>query len=227
MNQIAQLKNITKNYRVGKLDYQALHQFDIQVSAGEFVTLVGPSGCGKSTALNIIGCMDTPTDGEISIFGYPVLEVSDNVLSQIRRERIGFIFQNFNLLSVLTVLENIMYPLNLNRKPNARAIAMEMIEKVGLQDFIKMKPNELSGGQRQRCAVARAFAGSPELIIADEPTANLDSKNSEQIIESILQLSAEQKMTFIAASHHDLFIQSANRVVKMVDGAVVEDVIQS
>ena len=227
MSQIAHLKNITKNYRVGKLDYQALHRFDIQVKTGEFVTLVGPSGCGKSTALNIIGCMDVPTDGEISIFGYPVLEVSDDVLSKIRRERIGFIFQNFNLLSVLTVLENVMYPLNLNRKPDARSIALEMIEKVGLQDFIKMKPNELSGGQRQRCAVARAFAGSPELIIADEPTANLDSKNSEQIIQNILQLSAEQKITFITASHHDLFIKRSSRVIKMKDGAVVEEIIQN
>ncbi len=227
MSQIALLKNIKKNYRVGKLDYQALHHFDIEVNTGEFVTLIGPSGCGKSTALNIIGCMDVPTDGEISIFGYPVLEISDSQLSQIRRERIGFIFQNFNLLSVLTVLENVMYPLNLNGNPKARAIAMEMIEKVGLQDFTKMKPNELSGGQRQRCAVARAFAGSPELIIADEPTANLDSKNSEQIIQIILQLSTEKKITFIAASHHDLFIQSSSRVIKMVDGAVLEEIKQS
>ena len=223
MEKIVYMKGVVKKYKVGKVDFLALNDFDLTVDKGDFVTLTGPSGCGKTTVLNLIGCIDSLTEGNLLEFGQDITTASESTLARIRREKIGYIFQNFNLISVLTCLENVMYPLVLRNEANAKQKAIESLEKIGLGSFLKSRPGELSGGQRQRCAIARAFACNPEIILADEPTANLDSKNSAQVLELILKFIQEKQTTFIAVSHHDFFVQQSSRIIKMVDGKVVDE----
>ena len=223
MKTVLSMKNVVKKYKVGKVDFPALDGFNLEVEKGEFVTLTGQSGCGKTTALNLIGCIDSPNEGRLTILGRDVVSADDGALARIRRHKIGYIFQNFNLINVLNCLENVMYPLVMKNDGRAKAKAVETLEKIGMEKFAKSLPGELSGGQRQRCAIARAFASEPEIILADEPTANLDSKNSQQILDLMLGFIKERKTTFIAVSHHDFFIKQSSRVVRMMDGRALDD----
>lgn len=215
---VVELKQVQKSYRLGKVMVPALKGIDLSVDSGEFLILKGLSGSGKSTTLNLIGGMDWPDAGEVRVAGKLISCMTDRELSQMRRHHIGFIFQSFNLVPVLNALENVEYPLKLQKIRDSRHLALEALAKVGLSDVIKHRPNELSGGQIQRVAIARGIVAQPEIILADEPTANLDSKTSEQILELMLSLNREQQLTFIVVTHHESVMKSASRVVEMKDG---------
>lgn len=217
---VVELKNVTKTYRLGKIRVPAVKGVDLQVQQGEFLILKGQSGSGKSTTLNLIGAMDLPDSGEITIAGKTINSFSDDLLSKMRRHHIGFIFQAFNLIPVLNARENVEYPLRLQKVKNYKRLAEEALEKVGLKEFMKHRPNELSGGQIQRVAIARGIVGKPDLVLADEPTANLDSKTSEQILELMMELNSEQNLTFIVVTHHESVMNKASRVVEMQDGKI-------
>ncbi len=218
---VVALKNISKTYRMGKIDVTALKGLNLSVERGEFLILKGQSGSGKSTTLNIIGCMDIPTSGEVSIAGKSTGIMNDVELSYIRRNHIGFIFQSFNLIPVLNALENVEYPLRLKKEENSREKAKEALIKVGLEKFITHRPNELSGGQIQRVAIARGVVSQPDILLADEPTANLDSKTSNQIMDLMLDLNQNQKLTFIVSTHHAAVMEQASRVVELQDGQII------
>jgi putative ABC transport system ATP-binding protein len=223
---LVELKGITKDYQLGRTIVPALSGVDLVVKRGEFTVVMGPSGSGKSTLLNIIGCLDQPSGGSYLLDGIPVGERDFDKLAGIRNEKIGFIFQSFNLIPVLDVIENIEFPCLMRRKrePSAelRKRVLEVANDVGLSTFLKHKPDELSGGQRQRVAIARALITRPELVLADEPTANLDSKTSEQIIELMLKLNTEKGVTFLFSTHDPRVMQHARRVVHIADGRIVE-----
>ena len=216
-----QLKNISKTFQMGKVSVPALRGINLTVEKGEFLILKGQSGSGKSTTLNIIGCLDTPTSGTVAISGQPADQLNDFELSHLRRTHIGFIFQNFNLIPVLNALENVEYPLKLKKVKNSRGRAEEALIQVGLEDKMKHRPNELSGGQIQRVAIARGIVSQPDILLADEPTANLDSKTSHQIMDLMLNLNQNQKLTFIVVTHHEAIMDRASRTVELQDGLVV------
>mgnify|MGYP001566672564 CR=1 FL=1 len=220
---IVSLDNVRKEYLLGKTALLALKGISLKVEQGEFIALAGPSGSGKTTVLNIIGCFDKPTSGSVSIEGRPITELSNNQLAQLRADKIGFIFQGFNLLPVLTALENIEYPLlNRNFLPSERLRrAKEALENVGLGKFAKHKPLELSGGQQQRVAIARAIAGQPQLILADEPTANLDHKTGTEILALMKKINQEKKTTFIFSTHDQKIMDMADRLIKIWDGEII------
>lgn len=217
---VVELKKVVKQYQLGKVTVPALNGINLSVERGEFLILKGQSGSGKSTTLNLIGGMDLPDSGDILIAGENLSTMNDNRLSRMRRHHIGFIFQSFNLIPVLNALENVEYPLRLQGVKAYRAKAKDALGKVGLGDFMKHRPNELSGGQIQRVAIARGIVSQPDIILADEPTANLDSKTSEQIMELMLTLNREQKLTFIVVTHHETVMAKASRVVEMKDGTI-------
>ncbi len=217
---VVEMKDVEKTYQLGKVRVPALKGINLAVERGEFFILKGQSGSGKSTALNMIGGMDLPDSGDILLAGENISKMNDNRLSRMRRNHIGFIFQSFNLIPVLNALENVEYPLRLQGVTDFRKRATEALEKVGLGDFMKHRPNELSGGQIQRVAIARGIVSQPDIILADEPTANLDSKTSEQIMDLMLNLNQEQNLTFIVVTHHEEFMQKASRVVEMKDGKI-------
>ncbi|MBT4286378.1 MAG: ABC transporter ATP-binding protein [Deltaproteobacteria bacterium] len=218
---VVELKNITKTYRMGKVDVPALSGLNLVIEKGEFLILKGQSGSGKSTTLNIIGCMDIPTAGMVSIAGQSTDQLNDVELSYLRRNHIGFIFQSFNLIPVLNALENVEYPLKLKKTENSREKAREALVQVGLEKFIKHRPNELSGGQIQRVAIARGIVAKPDILLADEPTANLDSKTSDQIMDLMLDLNQNQKLTFIVSTHHTAVMEQASRIVELQDGHII------
>jgi putative ABC transport system ATP-binding protein len=220
MNAI-EVKGIVKTYDLGKTQVHALRGVDIAVGEGEFATIAGPSGSGKSTLLNIIGCIDRPNAGEVWIAGTEVSRLPDARLNGIRSRTIGFVFQSFNLIPVLNVYENIELPLLIRRDVSMRerrARVERFIEEVGLNDQVRQKPSELSGGQRQRVAVARALAAGPKVVLADEPTANLDSATGLEIIECMHGINRRDKVTFIFSSHDPKIIGRADRVFRMEDG---------
>lgn len=219
---IVTLQNITKDYKLGKLTHPALKGISLDVAKGEFMAIAGPSGSGKTTALNIIGCIDKPTSGTVWVDGVEVAALSGDALAELRAEKIGFIFQNFNLLPVLSALENIEFPLLNKHVPAAKrlALAKDALESVGLGKFGHHKPYELSGGQQQRVAVARAIVGSPAVVLADEPTANLDHKTGEEIIALMKRINKEKHTTFIFSTHDYKIMEQADRVVKMWDGEI-------
>jgi putative ABC transport system ATP-binding protein len=220
---MVRLENVRKEYRIGKAVTLALDGINLQVGDGEFLAIAGPSGSGKSTALNMIGCIDRPDTGRIFIDEVDIGGLSGNEMAGLRSSKIGFIFQSFNLLPVLTAFENVEYPL-LNRefrKEERLARAEYALECVGLQKFMRHKPLELSGGQQQRVAIARSIAGSPELILADEPTANLDHKTGEEILELMKKINQERETTFIFSTHDKKVMDMATRVVHLWDGKVV------
>lgn len=216
------LEKVTKVYKLGKVEVQALKGLDLIVEEGEFISVCGPSGSGKSTLLNLIGCIDTVTSGTVSIRGKDVSEFSDAGLSKLRNSTIGFIFQSFNLIPVLTAAENVEYPLVLLDVPKSTRTEKveQMLKEVGLADFGKHKPDELSGGQRQRIAIARALVTGPKIVLADEPTANLDSKTGIEILDLMQKLNEEHKTTFIFSTHDPKIERYAKKIYNMVDGVL-------
>lgn len=215
------VKSLKKVYPLGSTEVHALRGIDLEIKKGEFFVLAGPSGSGKSTLLNIIGCLDHATEGQVWLEDMEVSQYSEAELNRIRLHHIGFIFQSFNLISVLNVFENIELPLLIRRDIHAkekRERVNELIEKVGLTKQINQKPYELSGGQQQRVAIARALVTKPKIVLADEPTANLDSRTGIEIIDLMHEMNYQGSTTFIFSSHDQKVIDRASRVFHMVDG---------
>jgi len=215
------LKNVKKVYPLGKTEVHALKGINLEVREGEFFVLAGPSGSGKSTLLNIIGCLDSPTEGEVWLENTPVRNYSQSKLNRTRLNHLGFIFQSFNLISVLNVFENIELPMLIRKdiKAKERRLRIEnIIEKVGLTRQVNQKPFELSGGQQQRVAIARALVTKPKIVLADEPTANLDSQTGIEIIDLMHRLNTQESTTFIFSTHDPKVISKASRVLYMKDG---------
>lgn len=224
MNELIKLKDIHKHYRMSEFTVKALDGVDLTIKQGEFIALVGPSGSGKSTLMNLLGCLDTPTSGEYILDGKDVSRLSDAKLAEIRNRKIGFVFQSFNLMSNMTALENIALPGKYQklsgRQSNKKA--REMIELVGLGDRAKHLPKELSGGQQQRIAFARAMLCKPSLLLADEPTGNLDSKTGKEILGLICELN-KMGMTIVMVTHDEKVAAVAKRKISLLDGKILSD----
>jgi putative ABC transport system ATP-binding protein len=223
LSEAVSVHDVTKVYALGQTRVQALSGVTLAVSEGEFMAVAGPSGSGKSTLLNLIGGLDRPTSGRVVIGGQDVSQLGDDQLSDLRAHRIGFIFQTFNLIPVLSAAENVEFPLLVRvgaplPRGQARERARRALEQVGLRDFARHRPDELSGGQRQRVAVARALVTEPALVLADEPTANLDSATGEAIIDLMLDINRRQRTTFIFSTHDPRVMAHAHRVVRLSDG---------
>jgi putative ABC transport system ATP-binding protein len=217
------VENVAKEYELGRTRVPALRGVSLSVEPGEFMAVAGPSGSGKSTLLNLIGCLDRPTSGRVLLNGQDVALLDDDTLSDLRSRTIGFIFQTFNLIPVLSALENVEFPLLLGHgRRDGRERARRALEEVGLGDFARHRPDELSGGQRQRVAVARALVTDPALVLADEPTANLDSATGEAIIDLMLEINRRDGTTFIFSTHDPKVMSHAQRVVRLADGRLVE-----
>jgi putative ABC transport system ATP-binding protein len=224
-NTIIKTCNLTKTYKVGEIDIPALVGCDLEIKQGEFVAIMGASGSGKSTLMNLLGCLDVPTEGEYYLDGYNTSKMTINEYAAIRNQKIGFVFQGFNLLSRTTALENVELPLMYDRNDKSKdgsKKAAEAIKRVGLEDRMHHIPSQLSGGQQQRVAIARALVNNPSLILADEPTGNLDSKTSVEVFGLFQQLN-EEGITIVMVTHERDFAAFAKRIVEMRDGAVVSD----
>lgn len=224
MQSIIQLKNIAKAYKIGTEVIHALRDVSLEIYKNEYVALMGPSGSGKSTLMNMLGCLDSPSSGEYILNGTSVAQMLDNDLAEVRNKEIGFVFQSFNLLPRSTALDNVMLPLIYAgyTKSNRLKRGKEVLEQVGLGDRIMHKPNELSGGQRQRVAIARALVNHPAIILADEPTGNLDSKTSIEIM-ALLEEIHKQGNTIVLVTHEEDIAQHAHRIVRLKDGKVERD----
>jgi putative ABC transport system ATP-binding protein len=225
MQPIIKLKNITRNYGQGEIMVHALQDIDLALEPGSFVAVVGPSGSGKSTLLNIVGGLDSPTEGSIEIDGQNLTSLNRTARSRLRLRKIGFVFQAYNLLPVLTAYENAEYVLLLQGVPakQRRERVMALLKRVGLQGLEKRFPRQLSGGQQQRVAVARAMAAEPALILADEPTANLDSKTAEALIDLMVELNLEKGVTFLFSTHDAHVMSHAKRLLQLTDGRITYD----
>jgi putative ABC transport system ATP-binding protein len=222
---IIKIENLTKKFPVGKGEFTALKNVNLQFGKGEFAGLVGPSGSGKTTLLNIIGSLDTPSEGKVEVIGQSIATLTNKQSAKLRNKHIGFIFQTYNLLPVYTVYENVEFALllqNLSATERKKAV-MDALEWVGLTDKVKSKPAMLSGGECQRVAIARSMVKKPEIVLADEPTANLDSENSHNILQTMKKLNRELETTFIFATHDEKVMQYLNRIVSLKDGEVVSD----
>ena len=219
---LIELDNVKKTYELGKTEVHAIRGVSLKVNEGDFLCVVGPSGCGKTTLLNMIGCIDAPTEGRITLDEQNIAHLSDNEAADLRLHRMGFIFQTFNLVPVLTVLENVEFPTILagTAPRERRKRARELVEAVGLADYQHHKPDELSGGQRQRVAIARALVNQPEIVIADEPTANLDSATGEMVLDVMRRLNSEQEVSFLFSTHDPAITQHASRIVHLKDGLI-------
>ena len=221
MSALIVLGNIRKSYRLGGVDIHALDGVDLSIHQNEFVALMGPSGSGKSTLMNVLGCLDSPTSGKYALNGKDVASMRDRQLSEIRNTEIGFVFQSFNLLPRMSSLDNVALPLvyaGISSKQR-RARAKEMLELVGLGDRLKNKPNQLSGGQRQRVAIARALANRPSLVLADEPTGNLDSTTAQEIMEMLTKVN-DQGNTIVVVTHEREIAEYAQRIIHLKDGRI-------
>jgi putative ABC transport system ATP-binding protein len=223
----ARLEDVWKVYHLGKTEVPAVKGVDITIREGDFASIAGPSGSGKSTLLNLIGCIDVPTRGVVEVVGHETSSLSDRAITRLRHRAIGFIFQSFNLMPVLNVFENIEFPLLLGGKAPPRAERREyvnfLVEEVGLTEWRRHKPSELSGGQRQRVAIARALVTKPRIVLADEPTANLDSKTGAAIIELMKRINAELSTTFIFSTHDASIVDIADHIIRLHDGEVVDE----
>jgi putative ABC transport system ATP-binding protein len=226
MNSIITLEKIVKDYYIGKIVVRALRSISLTINKNEYVAIMGPSGSGKSTLMNLIGCLDTPTEGNYILNGKDVSKLDDNQLADIRNNEIGFVFQTFNLLPRYNALENVMLPLIYAGVPkNERIVrAQQVLESVGLADRMEHKPNELSGGQRQRVALGRALINRPSIILADEPTGNLDSKTSLDIMNLFDEIHSRGN-TIIIVTHEDFIARHAERIIKLMDGEIESDLI--
>jgi putative ABC transport system ATP-binding protein len=225
MDKVIEIQDIVKNYQVGSVIVRALRSLSLSIDRNEYVAIMGPSGSGKSTLMNLIGALDTPTAGTYMLNGTDVSKMEDNMLAEIRNKEIGFIFQTFNLLPRYTALENVTLPLIYAGVPKAEREekSVEVLRQVGLEDRMTHKPNELSGGQRQRVAIARALVNHPSIILADEPTGNLDSKTSIDIM-LLLDEIHKKGNTVIVVTHEEDIARHAARIVKLVDGQIATDV---
>lgn len=213
---------MSKDYVLGRTIVRALHDVSLEVERSEFISIAGPSGSGKSTLLNLVSAIDSPTTGEVFIDGVPLKSLDDNGLSDLRANKIGFIFQTFNLIPVLSAYENVEFPLLFKRQGSvSKTRVKEVLARVGLADFMHHRPDELSGGQRQRVAVARALVTDPLIVLADEPTANLDSETGQAVIDLMLEINRQAGTTFIFSTHDPSVMSHARRVVRLVDGRIV------
>lgn len=220
---LIRLDNVRKDYMLDKVRITALKNVRLDIGKSDFVCLMGPSGSGKSTMLHVMGCIENPSSGEVLINGENTKAMNDGALSRFRNRHIGFIFQSFNLISVLNVRENVEFPLVIRGSRFDRGRVESVIESVGLSDFMKHRPDELSGGQRQRVAIARALVGEPDIIIADEPTANLDSKTGGVIVDLLMRLNEDLKTTFIFSTHNESLSRFAKRTIHILDGEILDD----
>lgn len=222
---VIEIKNLIKHFPAGNDIFTALKGINLDIDEGEFSGLVGPSGSGKTTLLNIIGTLDKPSDGEVKVLGRNVENLSTNQAAKIRKEEMGFIFQSFNLLPVYTVFENVEFPLillNISAEERKKRV-METLDWVGLTPKVNSHPNQLSGGECQRVAIARAMVKRPKLVIADEPTANLDAENSHNILRTMAKLNEELKTCFLFATHDEKVISYLKRVIRLEDGMIAKD----
>lgn len=223
--EIIKIEGMYKRFPVGKGEFTALSNINLNIEEGEFTGLVGPSGSGKTTLLNIIGSLDIPSEGSATVLGQQIASLSHKQSALLRNHHLGFVFQTYNLLPVYTVYENVEFALllqNMSFSERKKAV-MEALEWVGLSDKVKSKPAMLSGGESQRVAIARAMVKKPQIVLADEPTANLDSKNSHHILETMLRLNEELKTTFVFATHDEKVMQYLRRKISLADGKVVAD----
>jgi putative ABC transport system ATP-binding protein len=217
------LEGVTKTYRLGKVEVQALRGIDLHIATGEFVAIMGASGSGKSTLMNVLGCLDVPTSGRYLLDGTDVAKLGDDQLAKIRNQKIGFVFQSFNLIARTTALHNVEMPLIYAGQGGRTARAREALGSVGLADRIHHQPTELSGGQQQRAAIARALVTNPAILLADEPTGNLDSTSSVEIMKLLARLNSDHGRTIILITHERDIAQFASRVVELKDGLIVSD----
>ena len=224
MDKVIEIQNIVKNYQIGSVIVQALRSVSVNIERNEYVAIMGPSGSGKSTLMNLLGCLDTPSSGSYILNGTDVSKMEDDYLAEIRNKEIGFIFQTFNLLPRYTALENVTLPLIYAGVPklDREAVAIKTLEQVGLADRMTHKPNELSGGQRQRVAIARALVNNPSIILADEPTGNLDSKTSIDIM-GLLDAIHKKGNTVIVVTHEEDIARHAARIIRLFDGEISQD----
>ncbi len=223
---IVALKGVIKEYPLGKLVVRALHGIDLEIEQGEFTVIAGPSGSGKTTLLNLIGCVDVPTHGSVMVDGRATERLNDRQLTDLRLRKLGFIFQSFNLINVLDVRQNVEFPLLLQGGRTAgerRQLVDAIVDRVGLTKFVHHRPSELSGGQRQRVAIARALVTRPAIVLADEPTANLDSATGNSIVELMRELNEVDRTTFIFSTHDHRVMERARRIVRIADGLLVTD----
>ncbi len=223
---LVKMEDVTKVYHSGKVDFQALKGITFSIEEGEFLSIAGPSGSGKTTILNIIGCLDSPTGGSVWVNGTGIGGRKSNELAEIRRHHIGFIFQTFNLVPILSAFENVEFPLILRGDLSVserRAMVEEILTEVGLKELMHRKPSEMSGGQQQRVAIARALVKKPPLVLADEPTANLDSKTGKEILDLMLQLNEKSRATFVFSTHDGMVMDYARRLIRLKDGEIESD----
>ena len=223
---LLELKGVKKIYQQGKIEVPALRGVDLKVEEGEFTTIFGPSGSGKTTLLNMIGCLDTPTEGEISLSGKKVSDLSRKALAMTRRFNIGFVFQSYNLIPVLTAYENVEFAIRLidhSSELQMKEKVLKILAEVGLEGLESRRPNELSGGEKQRVAIARALVKEPKLILADEPTANLDSENAAGVVDIMRKMNKELNTTFIFSTHDPMVMKYANRYINLKDGMISTD----
>ncbi len=218
---VIDVRKLTKDYRLGEIMVPALRGIDLQIFPGEMVAIMGPSGSGKSTLMNMIGCLDSPTSGEYYLDSLLVSDLKDDELAIVRNQKIGFVFQNYNLLPRIDALENVTLPIRYsNNTANMRQRAEAALQSVGLGDRIHHKPNQLSGGQQQRVAIARALVNEPAILLADEPTGNLDSQSGKEVMDLLLNLNQQQNTTIVLVTHDPTVAAQAKRIVQLFDGLI-------
>ena len=222
--EVIRANNLVKTYQMGEVKVQALRGVSFTIRSGEVLSIMGPSGSGKSTLMNILGCLDRPTSGEYYLDNLLVSKLRDDQLAQIRNQKVGFVFQSFNLLPRQTALSNVELPMRYSgTQKNRKELAREALKAVGLGDRMRHRPTELSGGQQQRVAIARALVNDPSILMADEPTGNLDSKSGKEIMELILRLNRERNTTIIIVTHDPRIAEQTERVIRLMDGELVEN----